>query len=286
MILRTIVTCTTLALMLGGCSADPGAEPQPDAGLDDAAVDVSDAGSIDFGDVAVPDGAKDAGSCEPPDFLVVLDRSNSMGGSAGKTDAGLLPSKWSIATGALGDLVASPNDDGLRFGLEVFPDVAGSCASGTILVQPGPSHGPVIKSELAKTALLAGTPIGEPLAVAKKALASIEVTGRKQFVLLITDGGETCKTAPGLPAVQALAKAGVKTFVVGFGAAVNVAELNDLACAGLTAPALKTSCVQTSAGWEWNGTTPNLFHQAQDASSLKKALAAVAGSTCCGCTVN
>lgn len=209
-----------------------------------------------------------------------------MGGSAGKTDAGVLPSKWSIASGALGDLVATPNDDGLRFGLEVFPDVGGACASGTVLVQPGPTHGPAIKTELSKIGLLPGTPIGAPIDLARQTLSSIKVTGRKQFVLLLTDGGETCKTAAGLPAVQALAKDGVKTFVVGFGGGVNVAELNDLACAGLTAPALKTSCVQSSAGWAWNGTSANLYYQAQDASSLKKALAAVAGTTCCGCIVN
>lgn len=269
---------------LAGCSADPGADvPTPDAGpLEDAATDGS---PIDFGDVVAPDAA-DAGHCEAPDFLVVLDRSNSMGASAGKTDGGVLPSKWSIASGALGDLVASPNDDGLRFGLEVFPDVGGSCASGTVLVQPGPTHGPAIKTHLSTITLLPGTPIGAPIALAQKTLASIKVTGRKQFVLLLTDGGETCKSAAGLPAVQALAKDGVKTFVVGFGGAVDAAELNDLACAGMTAPGQKTSCVQSSAGWAWNGTTPNLYYQAQDATSLKKALAAVAGTTCCSCIVN
>lgn len=274
-----------IASLCAACSSADGETPlpEPDGGSIDAPVD---APPIDFGDVAVLDSG-DSGVCEPPDFLVVLDRSNSMGASAGPApDGGKLPSKWTIASGALGDLVAGPTDTTLRFGLEVFPDVGGACANGTMLVKPGIATGAAIKSSLSSITLLPGTPLGAPLDLARKHLASTKAPGRKQFVLLVTDGGETCSTAKALPVVQDLAKDGVKTYVVGFGAAVNVKELNDLACAGLTAPSHKTSCVSTTTGFEWNGTSTNLFFQAQDGASLKKALNAVAGTTCCGCTVN
>ena len=50
----------------------------------------------------------------------------------------------------------------------------------------------------------------------QRELKSIAKTGVAQYVLLVTDGGETCKGDVTLVAQQ-LAAAGIKTFVVGFG---------------------------------------------------------------------
>lgn len=279
--IKQVTTLLVSSLVLFACGGEPDPQvPTEDSGVDAAALDVAvDSPPIDFGDVAVPD----AGACTAPDFLIVLDRSASMGNTI--DDAGVV-TKWAAAQDALKALVSAPNDQGLRLGLEVFPDVQGSCSSGTVLVQPDLGHGAQIVSTLSTTKLVGGTPMGAPLTVARTTLAGLKTAARKQFVLLISDGGETCASNKALPAVQALAKDGVKTFVVGFGAGVNVTMLNNLACAGLTAPNLKTSCTQTPDGWTWNGTSTSLFHQAQDGAALKKAFGAVASTTCCSCGVN
>lgn len=230
-------------------------------------------------------GAHDAG-CEAPDLLVVLDRSASMGKPIGKgPDGGPLPTKMTLATRALTKLTAAPVDATVRFGLEVFPDVAGACASGTLLVPPATDQGAAIGKALVGLELLTGTPLGGPLEVARAHLAKTKEAGRKQFVLLVTDGGETCPSAAALPVVQRLAAEGVQTFVVGFGGAVNEAELDNLACAGGTAPSPATNCKSTSSGLVWVGTGPDLFFSAQDEKSLEAALTSIAGKECCGCTV-
>jgi hypothetical protein len=190
-----------------------------------------------------------------------------------------------LASRALTKLIAAPTDGTLRFGLEVFPDVAGACGSGTMLVPPAMGQGAAIARALTKIDLLTGTPIGGPLEVARAHLAGVRAAGRKQFVLLVTDGGETCASAAALPVVQRLAAEGVQTFVVGFGGAVDEKELNDLACAGGTAPNLAASCTTTAAGRVWKGAGANLFFSAQDEKSLESALGSIAGTECCGCTV-
>lgn len=250
----------------------------------------NDAGPSSAGDAGTPGtfgesdgGGKSQGTCEPPDMLVVLDRSESMNGLV-KSDAGPSQSKWDIAVAALGKMTEAPVDTTVRFGLEVFPDVKGSCSSGKILVAPETGKGAAISSALASTQLVGGTPIGAPIDVARMHLSSVKTSSRKQFALLVTDGGETCATAKGLPAVQELAKAGVSTFVIGFGSGVRIPELNNLACAGGTAPDPAKNC-KTSAtgGLEWVGSGPNLFFLAQDAAALEGAFKSIASKECCGC---
>ncbi len=262
-----------------------GAEAPPALGAADAdAPETRPPGSLgDTGDAG--GGPQDAG-CEPPDLLVVLDRSASMARPIGKgPDGGPLPTKMTLATRALTKLTAAPVDSTVRFGLEVFPDVAGACASGALLVPPGPGQGAAIGKALSGLELLTGTPLGGPLEVARAHLAKTKEASRKQFVLLVTDGGETCPSAAALPVVQRLAAEGVQTFVVGFGGAVNEAELDNLACAGGTAPNPATNCKSTPSGLVWVGSGPDLFFSAQDEKSLESALDSIAGKECCGCTV-
>lgn len=267
-----LVACGTEAPLVVG-SPDAGA---PETGPPSSLGDPSDAAAV----------AQDAG-CAPPDLLVVLDRSASMAKPIGKgPDGGALPTKMTLATRAITKLTAPPFDATVRFGLEVFPDVAGACASGTILVPPATDQGAAIgKALTGGLELLTGTPLGGPLEVARAHLAKTREASRKQFVLLVTDGGETCASAAALPVVQRLAAEGVQTFVVGFGGAVNEAELDNLACAGGTAPSPATNCKSTPSGLVWVGTGPDLFFSAQDERSLESALTSIAGKECCGCTV-
>ncbi len=227
----------------------------------------------------------EASACDPPDTLIVLDRSDSMGASPGfAADGGTLPPKWTLAVGAVDAITAAPTDTQLRYGLEVLPKVSDRCGTGELLVPADLSRGATIASTLASTSLLSGTPIGGALEIAQTMLQAVKVTGRRQYVVLVTDGNETCSTNGPLPVVQALAAAGVMTYVVAFGDVKPL--LNDLACAGMTAKNFSTSCEKTSTGYVSNGGTAALYFSALDGVSLKNALATIAGDVCCGCTVN
>ena len=271
------------ALLLLACGGADASEFDGGTGADAA---TGDDGSPPFhpSDASAP---SDGGTCNPPDMLIVLDRSDSMGNSPGKApDGGALPSKWTLAVDAVDAITAAPADGKLRFGLEVLPKASGLCGTGEPLVPMGLSSGATIATTLAKTPLVYGTPIGGALAVAQTTLATAKVSGRSQFVILVTDGAETCNSAGPVPVVQALAAAGVKTYVVGFGGAVDKALLNDVACAGMTATTFKTACKKTGNGYVSNGGTTPLFFSAQDGATLKTALATITGGVCCGCTPN
>jgi len=275
-----------VTILLLGCGS-PAPQGTDDAGapieIEDAAVDAAADSPIQFGDGSVPQ--SDAGACDPPDMLVVLDRSDSMGKPPG--DAGA--SKWSLAVAAIEDVSAAPVDTTLRFGLELLPDQAGTkgCASGLLAIAPSLGSGATIATTLGSTQLLNSTPIGGALAVAQTTLQAEHVDGRGQNVLLVTDGKETCDANPALPIVQALAAAGVHTYVVGFGGAVDAAGLNDLACAGETAQGFPAPCKQAQSGWVSNvPDTTHVFYDAADGDELKTDLASITSGTCCGCQVN
>jgi len=179
-------------------------------------------------------------STEPvaPNVLIVLDRSDSMNEALGTT------TKWDAARSALNKL-ASGHEAVLRFGLMLYPgqDVAcqddgaggadgAACEPGTVLLDPGLDQAEDLSNLLdqASTCTL-GTPTAETLATLDSyaGLASID---RNNYVVLITDGKASCGDP--VAAVQALRAAmpEVKTIVVGFGDAVNTAELEAMAVAG------------------------------------------------------
>jgi von Willebrand factor type A domain len=263
------------------------------------------------------DGASngDATECAAPDMLVVLDHTLSMssrpdGVAPANTPAGHMTSKWYIAVTAINALVTHL-DTTIRFGLELFPrnpnngtcvtlsqELGGMpatnthCQVGEIDVGPNIAMGSTIHSFLdpETTQLCVSTPIGAGLQTAQTELAQIVDPSRKQFVLLLTDGQDTCNAALPLATVHALATAGILTYVIGFGTAggsdgIDVSQLNDLACAGHTAVDFATAC-QADAHGNYTAIHPATgteFLLASDAASLDASLTQSAGQVCCGC---
>lgn len=198
----------------------------------------------------------------PPNVLIVLDRSGSMGEIIGSM------SKWQIAVSAIGSLLSSHGAQ-VRFGLDLFePPTGGSCGAGAVMVDVGTGTTAQINTTLAQNGPGGLTPIGATLN-ALTTYAGLHDPTRENYVLLITDGSESCGASnSGLLAVNAL-RAGtpdIKTFVVGFGSGVDVAAMNAMAQAGGTAQAGAMS-----------------YYQADNAASLATAFDAI-GAAVLSCT--
>jgi hypothetical protein len=164
----------------------------------------------------------------PPNMMIVLDRSGSMDDPLNNS------TKWQVAVNAVGNLLASYGNQ-VRFGLVLYQGDAGDCAPGDIVVDTGPGTTGAINNALAATGPAGFTPIGDTLdaLIGHSGLAD---TTRDNYILLVTDGSETCN-GDGVGAVTALRAQTpeVKTFVVGFGSGVDGPALNQMAQAGGTA---------------------------------------------------
>jgi hypothetical protein len=290
-------------------------------GAADAAPDSSYGSFGDDGGVG-PGPGDSGGSCNPPDLLIVLDHTDSMSAQpAGKrppnTMAGHMLTKWYLATQAVKGVVAPPMDQKIAYGLEPFPfdpqvvlDAGGSgtcetltdllsgtastnksCGPGEVLVRPAIGTGATITGLLDPETmrLCVSTPIALALDTAMTELRAIARSGVGQYVLLVTDGGETCK-GDVVGVTQQLASAGIKTFVVGFGSAdagssgVNKTLLNNASCAGMTAAGFPAPCTKGANGYTATTVSgPPLFFLAEDGASLQGALQSIASSICCGC---
>ncbi|MBT8492385.1 MAG: VWA domain-containing protein [Deltaproteobacteria bacterium] len=311
--MRTVARLSSILLVLAfGCGDDGGGSGNGDGGV----------GNGDGGNGG--DGGNIFDGCEPVDLMIVLDGTMSMhrlpdGDQPDpNTPAERAKSKWHIAVGAI-ESVTSDLEAGVRFGLSKFPLVPASgsgetcvtveertdgttatntqCQQGEVLVSPDLNSASAIDAAIDPdtTELCRSTPIGGGLAVAGSELAGIKVEGRDQYALLITDGQDTCDddgggyTTLSLPEADALFAAGVRLYVVGFdgtgGDGVDPNALNDLACAGGTAPNEGSNCVDTG-GVLRAVAEPSpefLFLLAEDSNSLQTALQDIAAELCCGC---
>lgn len=164
---------------------------------------------------AAPDASAVTGdastTCQPPDVLVLLDRTASMaerpnGTFPANTTAGHTESKWFIAIDAI-ETLSTQMETTARFGLALFPRAPVSseacvtlaarisgerasnpqCESGEVLVSPASSSATEIDSMLdpETTRLCTSTPIGAGLATARAQLASTREVGRPQYVLFV-----------------------------------------------------------------------------------------------------
>ncbi len=240
------------------CDAGTCRDSMPGGPCDDTPNCVS--GETCTGGVCGCGGALYGADNVPPNVLIVLDRSGSMNEQiTGGT-------KWDIGRQAINGLVTTYGG-GVFFGLAMYPgtDLEGTqgmmCGPGAVFVDPAAGTAAAISSDLAAAGTTSfGTPTAEML-TALTTYAGLKDPMRADYILLITDGQSTCEDP--VPVVASLlgATPSVKTFVVGFGSGVDPAELDDMAQAGGTA-----------------GPMSPFYYQADDATSLASAFAAIAGS--------
>ncbi len=212
-----------------------------------------------------------ADACSPPRLVVVLDRSSSMRGLLDDAD------KWSVATGALAQVVDAYQDT-IDLGLITFPRPS-ACGPGQVDVTPGPHRRDAMLAALAEPPPVAGnwTPLGETLLAAARDPAVVAVgPAARTYVAVITDGFQWCSpfdpAARTLPVEggRALAAAGVPTFAVGLSAGVDEETLAAMAVAGGTA---RAACDPGT------GALAGCYYQADDAEALLAALMAIARVT-------
>jgi hypothetical protein len=246
----TYTTCFFLGLVLAACGPSSHRGDDGDDTADDSGDDGDDSG--DDGpstDAPPPPPFPDAASCgnqtvpievqnlgEPPDLLVVLDRSGSMNE--------LLPifppdfiTKWTHMRNALNAL-ASQHEDNIRLGLLEFPTNDDCAVDGSAVKVPiDLNQAAEIATYFATRGANGNTPSQLALAGALTYYNTIPVNPEGRFVLFATDGQPNCSTgdaaAETVAAVTALANAGVKTYVLGFGGAfIDDSVLNNSALAG------------------------------------------------------
>ena len=169
----------------------------------------------------------------PPDLLLVVDKSGSMGDNVGGAQ------KWGTMRSALGTTL-SENSNTVNFGLMLYPtdDV---CGAGSISTPVSGSSGGSINAALGSVSPEGGTPTHTSLQNALSYYQGTAVNPNGRFVLLATDGEPNCQNAndPTIPtvtesvaAITALKNAGIPTYVLGFGGGVNGATLQAMAQAG------------------------------------------------------
>jgi hypothetical protein len=211
----------------------------------------------------------------PPNLLIVLDRSCSMRKLVGTQ------TKWQIAVAAL-EYLTTQFSGKIRFGLTLFPDtVTPDCKQGAIPIPVAPGNEAAIQDLL--DASLASSdpnyPDGPCVTNIDTALTqaatepALDDPERKSFILLVTDGKQAgCSAAGGdQGTTQAITdlyqNRGVPTFVVGFGAEIDPAQMNIFAAAGGVP-----------------NPDPNVdYYQAEDQTSLQAAFDSIATQTL-GCT--
>jgi uncharacterized protein (TIGR03382 family) len=213
-----------------------------------------------------------ADTCAPARVMVVLDKSSSMqtGSIGGAT-------KWSIAVQGLGD-VLSAYETRAEFGLMTFPR-PNQCSPGGLDVAPAMGNRTQILDALVTPPPDGGnwTPMAQTLEVAATEPSLVGGTAASRHVIVITDGWQWCSPYDpatrfdGVPAVASLKNAGITTWVVGFGAEVDAAALNEMA---LTSGTQRPNCNAASTD---PAAPDNCYFQVNDATELVTALDAIAG---------
>jgi hypothetical protein len=279
--MRSAVLASISALLLAACgpSSTGGGGDDDDEGAADADPSGGDpdarSGPNEFADAAPEptcgeqeEDIEVVNNGEPPDLLIVLDRSGSMTSPIDLFDP-FGGTRWSVMVDAL-ETITATHDANIRFGLAVFPtDNNCGVAPGTE-VAIGDSTSGMIASYLGTTSADGNTPAHFALQNALDVYASIPVNPNGRYVLYATDGEPNCDEGSSIgadaevvDAVEALYGEDIKTFVLGFGPVfgLDVTNLNDAALAG---------------GVPKAGGPPHYYH-AENAADLEAALEDIAG---------
>ncbi|MBI5526239.1 MAG: VWA domain-containing protein [Deltaproteobacteria bacterium] len=185
----------------------------------------------------LPPGVSRAQECNEtaPNMLLVVDLSGSMDDYVSGWSG---PTKWDVVKGAVKSIADKYALNSIRFGLELFadPDQSGNCTAGKIHVGIADNNAAAIQNKMNAESPWSNTPIKGALDTAN-AYQGIRDATRSNYVLLFTDGQETCDADQRAPvqAVKNLRANNIKTFVVGFGSGVDSALLAEMAAEGGTA---------------------------------------------------
>jgi von Willebrand factor type A domain len=179
---------------------------------------------------------------EPPDILIVQDKSNSMSQNpAGKACNTAGCSKWSQVSAAI-DTVVMATQTTVNWGLVFFgsDNMCGVNATPNVPITPGTSYTPISQA-YATNMPSSYTPTEAAVNAAAAYMQTVSDPNPK-YLLLATDGLPNCKPndntvtdddSPGaITAVTNAKTAGFPTFVVGIGNTQGTATLNMLATAG------------------------------------------------------
>ncbi|HEY4181399.1 MAG TPA: VWA domain-containing protein [Kofleriaceae bacterium] len=219
-----------------------------------------------------PHAADAADACASARVMVILDKSSSM-------QTGLIgnQTKWDVAVSGLGQVLDTYQSKA-EFGLMTFPK-PNQCGPGSLDVTPAKMSRQAIMSALSSPPPNAGnwTPMAQTLDAAAHEPTILNAQGSKN-VVLITDGWQWCSPYDpntrydGVGAAAALKAQGVTVYVVGFGAEVDSAALNQMAVASGTAiPGCNSA--------NMDPTDPNqCYYQVDSAQQLIDALTTIAGT--------
>jgi hypothetical protein len=201
---------------------------------------------------------------EPPNVVLVLDRSSSMawslsedncfcsdediafsGAGSGTLCASDCSSRWSAVKPAVIDTVSNTKD--VNWGLKFFstpnpdPNAAQCKVSADMEVQIGTDSAAAVKSQVDSATLSLSTPTAAAIKAAMDYLKTVK-DNRPKFILLATDGEPNCGgTMPSISvddingatkAAENANKAGIPVYVIGIGP--NPGNLSKLAVAGGT----------------------------------------------------
>jgi hypothetical protein len=168
------------------------------------------------------------------------------------------PSKMKIATQAMSQMTVTYATE-ILWGLALFPG-NGDCGAPVNMIAPAAGNASNVSSRVSMTLPAGFTPINAAIG-AVQASGYLEDPDRKNFLLLISDGGETCMgdNADTAQRIADMHAAGISTFVVGFGGGIDPTVLNDFA--------------QKGGVPNTGGSTS--FFQADSAAALETALGAI-----------
>ncbi len=217
---------------------------------------------------------------QPPDLLLVFDRSGSMAAdpATGRNcnPPATCPSKWNQAVAAVNTAVAG-SQTMIRWGLKLFSTDGNSCnVTAGAQVDIDLNTAPAIAATLAGAGPAGSTPTTLAMTMAGDYLAGL-TTPNPRFIVLVTDGQPTCAGGNGnrddspaaVAAVAAQATRGFGTFVIG------VATATD-------AMATMTLTQMSDAGLHARAGTPN-YYVVNNTAELVTALGSI-GTQVASCT--
>ncbi len=206
------------------------AGPQ-DAGKKDSGVSTK----VDAGQPAACESHSVSSTPTIPEMLIILDRSGSMNSNGNDQGA----DRWNGSIDAITE-VTGAYDERIDFGLMTFPAYVENpglfddteCAPGTVNVPVGQGTGTQIADVLGAMDAEGRTPTAASLTAALAVLDVSRVGDNTSeaptYVLLVTDGDPNCSDGnlrngtdatarqQTIAAIEALAGAGIKTYVVGY----------------------------------------------------------------------